>query len=790
MTKTQQRQRLPFISQVWQRFEKNLASRPIPPAEDSILLRLLVQGLVIVGIIAVDVAAETQMSFWAVPLSLVGATWSWYRRRDRNIPVKFLLAMGMLLAMGAFFGNLFTQLNDTRLVLAELLIQLQVLHSFDLPRRKDLGYSMVIGLILLGVAGTLSQTLAFAPLLLIFLAIALPVLVLDYQSRLGISRTRKRQKLLPLSSGSSPLTLRRLSIFLLVIVGLGLGIFALMPRFPGYQLQTFPVSSPIDLSNQNFQGDNRGIVNPGYVREGEEGSGAGTGINRTTGPGELDDTFYYGFGDKINQNLRGELKPKVVLRVRSQSPGFWRVQAFDHYTGQGWEISRKKALMEATRPNWSYQFLLPTPYAPDRTKEVIQTYTVVSELPNIIPALAYPRRLYFPTREVAVDLEGSLRSPLGLLEGLTYTVISKVPYRDRTLLRKATDDYPESISKYYLEVPPEIVERVRQKTEELLATSPKPITSSYEKALYLTQALKQRYSLPQNPLDLPFLEEDEDLVEEFLFRYEGGYPDHFSTSLTIMLRSIGIPARLVVGFDTGEFNPFTGLYVVKNTDAYAMTEVYFPEYGWFAFDPIPGHELVPQSVEESQTFGVLRQFWQWVAGWLPSPVTNWLSNLWSRIISAGIRGFVWLWRLLSSGWVGLFTGLILVIALGFLGWLGWQQWKSWRYRRWLKGLPPMENLYQQMLKVLSAKGYSKHPAQTPLEYARSMGQHQPPASAEVIDEISQAYVRWRYGGQTPNIKELRQQLRNWINIKSSLGTPLISKRQGSKEQGREHNGGN
>ncbi|NET54855.1 MAG: DUF3488 domain-containing protein [Symploca sp. SIO2E6] len=753
-----------------ERFEaigkQNVASRSILPAEDSILLRLLVQGLVVVGIIAVDVAAETQMSFWAVPLSLVGATWSWYRRRDRNVPVKFLLAMGMLLAMGTFFGNLFTQLNDTRLVLAELLIQLQVLHSFDLPRRKDLGYSMVIGLILLGVAGTLSQTLAFAPLLLIFLAIALPVLVLDYQSRLGISRTRKRQKRLPLFSASSPLAFRRLSSFLLVIVGLGLGIFALMPRFPGYQLQTFPVSSPIEVGNQNFQADNRGIVNPGYVREGEEGSGTGTGVSRTTGPGELDDTFYYGFGNQINQNLRGELKPKVVLRVRSQSPGFWRVQAFDRYTGQGWEISRENNLMEATRPSWSYQFLLPTPFAPDRTKEIVQTYTVVSELPNIIPALSYPRRLYFPTREVAIDLEGSLRSPLGLLEGLTYTVISKVPYRDRTLLQQATTDYPESISEYYLEIPPEIAPRVRKRTEEILATSPKPITSAYEKALYLAQALKQRYSLPQNPLDLPFLEEDEDLVEAFLFKYEGGYPDHFSTSLTIMLRSLGIPARLVVGFDTGEFNPFTGLYIVKNIDAYAMTEVYFPNQGWFAFDPIPGHELLPQSVEESQTFGVLRQFWQWVAGWLPSPVTNWLSNLWSGVIGAGIRVFVWLWRLFSSGWVGLFTGLMVAIACGFLGWLGWQQWQSWRYRRWLAGLPPMENLYQQMLKVLSAKGYSKHPAQTPLEYARTMSQHQPPASAEIIDQISQAYIRWRYGGQTPNIQQLRRQFRTWVKSKN------------------------
>ncbi|NEQ67866.1 MAG: DUF4129 domain-containing protein, partial [Symploca sp. SIO2D2] len=98
----------------------------------------------------------------------------------------------------------------------------------------------------------------------------------------------------------------------------------------------------------------------------------------------------------------------------------------------------------------------------------------------------------------------------------------------------------------------------------------------------------------------------------------------------------------------------------------------------------------------------------------------------------------------------------------FLGWLGWQQWKSWRYRRWLAALPPMENLYQQMLKVLSAKGYRKHPAQTPLEYAKTMGQKQPPTSAEVIDEISQAYVRWRYGGHKPNIQQLRQRFKIWI----------------------------
>lgn len=748
--------RLPVFSQLWHSFE----AMPTQETENSIWLRVLVQLLVVVGIVATDIAAETQISFWAVPLSIIGATWSWYHRSSRNVSVKFLLAIGMLLAMGVFFARLLGQLNDTRLILAELLIQLQVLHSFDLPRRKDLGYSMVIGLILLGVAGILSQTLAFAPLLLIFLAIALPVLILDYQSRLGISTIPKSQKSPRFSLSSSPFSLKRLSLFLLVIIGLGLAIFALMPRFPGYQLQTFPVSAPAKLANKNFDNSNRGIVNPGYKRRENQSNGTGEREDSKGAGSKMDDTFYYGFDSKINQNLRGELKPKVVMRVRSQAPGFWRVLAFDKYTGQGWEISREDDVLKVTRPEWSYRFFLNRPLITAKTQEVIQSYTVVSEMPNLIPALTSPKELYFPTREIQVDPEGGLRSPQGLIEGLTYTVVSEVPYRDRSLLQKASNDYPRGIKKNYLEVPPKIAAKVRKRTEELLATSPKPITSSYEKALYLAQALKQRYSIPDNPLSLPTLEENEDLVEAFLFKYKGGYPDHFSTTLTIMLRSLGIPARLVAGFSTGRFNPFTGFYVVQNTDAYAMTEVFFPKYGWFTFDPIPGHELIPPSVEEDQTFSVLQQFWSWVAGWLPSPLTSWFGNVW-RVILGGLFGVIfWFWALVSSGWVGLLTGFILAIACGFLGWLAWNSWRTFRYRRWLHRLPPMESVYQQMLSILSTKGYPKHPAQTPFEYVKISREHHSPDTVEVIDEISQAYVRWRYDQHTPNIQQLRQRLRD------------------------------
>lgn len=746
VSEVESRRSQPLFDRLWQRLE----SLPLPEPEESLLLRILTQAMVLVGIVATDVAASTQMSFWAIPFSIAGAYWSWQTRRKRNVATKFCIAIGMLLALAAFFVGIRGQLNDTRLVLAELLVQLQVLHSFHMPRRQDLGYSMMIGLILIGVASTLSQTMSFGLLLLGFLAIALPVLVLDYRSRLGLVGQADKKPF-----NRAGLSIQRLGRFFLVILALGLTIFILMPRLPGYQLRTFPVSAQIQ---QDFD-DSTQIINPGYVRTGDAtkgmGAGSGTGQGQGFGPGEMDKTFYYGFSSRINQNLRGEMEPKVVLRIRSQAEGYWRVLAFDRYLGQGWEISRNDEAQTRTRPSWSYQFFLPRPITVNRTKEVVQTYTVVSELPNLIPSLTYPKELYFPTQQIAIDPVGNLRSPLGLLEGLTYTVISDVPYRNRTRLQQAPTTYSKAIREDYLDVPAQIRDRVRQRTQELLATSPKPITVPYEQALFLAQALKQRYSIQP---DLPFLAENEDLVEAFLFKYQGGYPDHFSTTLTIMLRSIGIPARLAVGFAPGQFNPFTGLYEVRNTDAYAVTEVFFPKYGWFAFDPIPGHELIPPSIEEDQTFGVLQQFWQWVAGWLPSPVTSLLGRVFGAI-GNWITGLIaWIIGQLYRGWVGLFTLLLAGSGVGFMGWLGWQGWRRWRYQRWLAKLPPMERVYQQMINQLAQQGLRKHSAQTPGEFVQQASAHQSPERAAAIADISQAYVSWRYGGQSPNMQQLQQRM--------------------------------
>lgn len=749
-----------------QEFLARIEALPKSPTEESILLRILVQMMVIVGIIATDVASQTMnpMSIWAIPLSIIGAVISWRRRQKKNIAIKFTLAMGMIIALVIFLGNLIQSLNDTRLVLAEFLVQLQVLHSFDLPRRKDLGYSMIIGLILMGVSATLSQTLAFAPWLLIMLFLSIPTLVLDYRSRMGLKRWEESWQQLRQEKNSlrqkqlwqnSPLSPKKLFSLSLIILLLGLFIFAIMPRYPSYQIQSFPVSAPEGFINQTFQGGDRSIVNPGYNPDGtlreemtEEGGGS-----------SADESGYYGFNTKINQNINNIItERKILLRVRSQAPGFWRVLAFDRYTGQGWEIAREEQTIDVKRNFWNYQFNISVPAIASETKKIIQTFTVVQDIPNIIPALSYPQYLYFPSSEIALDTEGSMRAPAGLMEGLTYTVISQVPYRSQSQLQLAGENYPESIAKYYLDISPSLKEKLRSKAEELMAKAGRELPSNYDKALYLAQAVKQNYEVKT---DNPLLREGEDIIFAFLAN-GGGFPDQFATVYTMMLRALGIPSRFTVGFDAGQFNPFTGYYVVHNTDAHALTEVYFPSYGWFYFNPLPGFEIIPPSFQDDNPFGVLGIFWKWIAGWLPPPITAFISALFTKITQMilGIFKASWLsklWQFLTGSFVGILVGILGLIILAFLGWLGLIFLKKILYNRYLSRLNPPEKLYREMLDLLKEKGYPKHPSQTPREYSESLREFLTLEQLEIVFLISDNYVQWRYGNLTPNLDYLTSQ---------------------------------
>jgi protein-glutamine gamma-glutamyltransferase len=670
-----------------QKVEQQILARfPRTAPEESIPLRALVQALVIVGMIATDVASGSWTSLWAAPVSIGGALFSYYRRQERNIPVKFLLAIAMLVALGLFFSNLLGSLNDTRLALALLLIHLQVIHSFDLPRRKDLGYSMAIGLVLLAVAATLSETLSFAPWLVLFIALTIPMLWLDYRSRLQLSPG------LPgftasTKTGTTPWLLWGVSF--LGVMTLGGIIFVLLPRFPGYQLRTFPVSQTIPLP-KDFRPTR--VNNPGYPSKAAQKEGNGS--ERSKKGETFNSDYYSGFNDRINLNLRGILIPKMVMRVRTQGASFLRMTTFDQYTRLGWQTSDVKAVKVFRQEPFSVFYppvnLVSGATGSVPTQRIVQTYSITADLPNFIPTVPWVKELYFPTEQVGIDQLGILHAPINLSEGLTYTAISEVPIRDETRLRKISRSsaIPPAIRKAYLSLPNGLNPAIHQ---QALAVTSK-FSDTYSKSLALAQYLKQNYRL-----GTPGVFQGE-VTESFLLKEKKGYPEHFATAYAVMLRSLGIPSRLVTGFMPGTFNAFTGYYEVWNTDATAIVEIYFPRYGWVAFDPVPGRPLIPPTPDKAQTFGVAEQTWNALVKLLPSPITQAFAST-AGSVGGLLNGiFVWASFLVQRlGWLG---GLILgggASALVFAGWGGVLGFKNWRYRHRLAKLAPAERVYQRIM---------------------------------------------------------------------------------------------
>ncbi|MDR9403265.1 MAG: DUF4129 domain-containing protein, partial [Halothece sp. Uz-M2-17] len=135
------------------------------------------------------------------------------------------------------------------------------------------------------------------------------------------------------------------------------------------------------------------------------------------------------------------------------------------------------------------------------------------------------------------------------------------------------------------------------------------------------------------------------------------------------------------------------------------------------------------------------------------------NYLWNVIIGGLIGIVTRLWRFFSQGWGGVLVGLASLVAASFAGWLSWQQLRQWRYQRWLAKLPPVEGLYQQMLQVLAQQATAKQPAQTPFEYLDTMNRNLQTAQVEVVREISQAYVSWRYGEYSANLDYLQGELK-------------------------------
>jgi transglutaminase-like putative cysteine protease len=226
------------------------------------------------------------------------------------------------------------------------------------------------------------------------------------------------------------------------------------------------------------------------------------------------------------------------------------------------------------------QLLQPIGEPPVGGEELIQTFALEVSGPNLIFAANQPTQVYIEQRSLFETPDGAIRTGIQLDKGAVYTVVSRRPQTTAGRLRAAGDAAqlapPELVQRYTRL--PQIPDRVRALATELSQGQ----ATTYDTVLAMEAWMGEH---TQYSLDIPPLPEGEDSVERFLFVDRTGFCEQIATSLVVMLRSQGIPARLAVGYAPGERNPFTGFYEVRASDAHAWTEVYFPGIGWQAFDP-------------------------------------------------------------------------------------------------------------------------------------------------------------------------------------------------------------
>ena len=259
-----------------------------------------------------------------------------------------------------------------------------------------------------------------------------------------------------------------------------------------------------------------------------------------------------------------ELSATVRLTVESENSAYWKTGSYDLYTGDGW-TRQGEATGNLGR--------LSSPRGDSRTLR--QTVTVESPT-RVIPAAWRPVAVSGIEDPLATR-SGELQSRQPLEAGDSYTVRSERPEATSALLTQSGGDYPDRIVEAYTQLPESTPDRVRQRSSRLTANANTP----YETALTIERWLKNNYDYS---LDVP--PPGNNVADEFLFEREQGYCTYFATTMAVMLRTQGIPARMAVGYTPGE-RVGEDEWVVRGYNSHAWVEVYFPEVGWVQFDPTP-----------------------------------------------------------------------------------------------------------------------------------------------------------------------------------------------------------
>ncbi|MSO20177.1 MAG: DUF3488 domain-containing protein [Acidobacteria bacterium] len=479
-----------------------------------------------------------------------------------------------------------------------------------------------------------------------------------------------------------------------------------------------------------------------------------------------------GFSDEVELGQIGRIKQSSDVVMHVSAPGLnpfqsvkWRGVGLSNFDGKRW--SNPSDATQAIPGNRIFTFrreLAHPGLPPQQLDYTIKLQPLSTDVIFLVPQTLEVSGSFRVLRQ---DESGSIYMPPNPGAITRYSAISDIAQPTANMLRAPTlSRIPAEITAAFLQLP-ETDPRVR----ELAATVTASSENNFDKASAVEKYLQSQYGYT---LNLPTATPD-DPIAYFLFESRAGHCEFFASAMTVMLRSQGIPTRLVNGFLQGSYNDVSDHYTVRASDAHSWVEVYFPTYGWISFDPTPAAgrtSEVPTLGRLTLYMDAFRTFWEeWVINYdfvhqatLARQIERtsrgarrdsreYFNDQYKNLL-AFLRGKAeqgatqvgWLpvvVSILAAAWAILF-GRGAIVRM-------WRHWSMRRRARLGESRPEDATLvYLSLLQTLAERGSTKPPHQTAREFAKSLAD---PLRIPV-DRFTDLYLASRFGGATASLKRL------------------------------------
>jgi transglutaminase-like putative cysteine protease len=458
--------------------------------------------------------------------------------------------------------------------------------------------------------------------------------------------------------------------------------------------------------------------------------------------------------------VRGEWNSSdtAVMTVAAQKAYYMRTVTYDIYTGHGWTTSqgsdRHVNAGDLTFPGYTPE----RPLATDSFRVETVAIEIQGSVARNVFSPGYPTTAFIPLeihQPAGRPLVGALQSAVTLDAGKGYQITADITTATEAMLAGAGKAYPPDIAATYLStagVTDRTAALARQVVNAAGATDP------YHEAKALADYLRNDPSFTYTTVGTLPTDSSQDLVDFFLFDPNGrrGYCEYYASAMAVMARTLGLPARVAVGYAPGD-QVKPGVYQYRRRNAHAWTEIYFPGYGWQSFEAThsiagiaraPGEGTVPPppppdyKVDPGTVFGEGKKLGD--VSSLPSiePVAGGMT-------AGGQR---------PTDETRINNATILIAFLGSLAL--YAIWRVMRMRYRYRFLAPGDREWQRLAFAGDRAGIAQRPAETFYEYA-SWLEEQLPARQVEIHQIADGKVWQSYSGRSISAEAIARLKQAW-----------------------------